>query len=176
MNRAQTSHNRQCSKQWQQVSNAPWLTKETLKIVHLLLMSYHNAFNKYLITTPKSFVSELDKAEMLFNLQKPVIAHDTAKDPCLNYANHAALALWRMSWNDMIGMPSRLTAPEEERTQRNHALCQVTKTDPIKSYQGIRINSKGERFMIRNAFIWTLADDDGHTWGQAATFDWWQRI
>jgi hypothetical protein len=44
----------------------------------------------------------------------------------------------------------------------------------IGGYQGIRIDSQGRRFMIRNARLWTLKTPTGEPCGQAAAFsDWW---
>ncbi len=104
------------------------------------------------------------------------MAHDNSSDPCLNYANSAALQLWNRRWDDMIGMPSRLTTPQEEQKQRKAALAQASKRHAIKNYQGIRINSQGELFIIKNARIWTLFDEKNHPCGQAATFDCWWKI
>ena len=80
------------------------------------------------------------------------------------------------SWNEMIGMPSRLTAPKEERSKREDDLNAVRRSHFIKGYQAIRINSKGQLFQIKNAKIWTLLDLNGRAYGQAATFDSWHMI
>ena len=176
MNKGKAWHNKQCSKRWQQVSDTPWLTQKSLAIVDMLLTSYKNSFGERLLISSKVFDSPLEKGQMLFALQNPVMAHDIAKDPHLNYANASALQRWDRCWEEMVGMPSRLTAPEEERDQRKHALKQAIDTHAIKSYQGIRIDSKGNRFIIKNARIWTLWDKKGHAYGQAATFNEWQRI
>ena len=176
MNKEHILHNKQWSKQWQQVSESPWLTKKSLKIVDILLTSYEKAFGEYLLTDPKILDSKLDKGKRLFVKRNPVMAHNTAKDPCLNYANSAALHLWKKSWSEMIGMPSRLTAPKEEQAQRNNALDLASKKHAIRDYQGIRVNSKGELFMIKNARIWTLWNEKEQACGQGATFDCWWKI
>ena len=106
----------------------------------------------------------------------PVIAHDNATDPCIRYANAAALRLWSRCWDEMIGMPSRLTAPEKERAKREEALLNVSVKHVLENYEGIRVNSKGEYFIIKNARIWTLLNKEGNTCGQAATFDYWWKI
>jgi len=44
----------------------------------------------------------------------------------------------------------------------------------IRGYCGIRIDSQGRRFHLRNARLWTLRDANGQPCGQAAAFsDWW---
>ncbi len=73
-------------------------------------------------------------------------------------------------------MPSRLTAPKEEFSKRKYALQQANKNKAISNYHGIRVNRKGELFIIQNACIWTIWDEEGSPCGQAATFDSWKRI
>ena len=53
-------------------------------------------------------------------------------------------------------MISRLTARAKEQEKRQYALNQVIEKQAIKNYQGKRINSKGELFIIQNAWIWTI--------------------
>jgi hypothetical protein len=42
-------------------------------------------------------------------------------DPTFTYANKAALELWEATWDELIGLPSRLSAPESEREVRSQA-------------------------------------------------------
>ena len=158
------------------MTKTSWESKQSLRVVHLLLTSYQNSYGKKLLDSSKSLYSVKNAGAILFNIKNPVMAHDNAKDPCLNYANDAALKLWNMGWNEMIGMPSRLTTPKKEQEQRNKALSQATKTQAIKNYQGIRVNSKGELFIIKNARIWTILDEQGNIFGQGATFNCWWKI
>ena len=103
-----------------------------------------------------------------------MLAHGTEQDPALSYANAAALQLWDSDWNVLIGMPSRLTAPDSERAERSSALSQAKRLDAVQNYHGIRISRKGRRFMINKARIWTLWDAEERVCGQAACFsDWW---
>ena len=77
-------------------------------------------------------------------------------------------------WDGLIGMPSRLTAPDSERAERSSALGQAKRLDAVQNYRGIRISRKGRRFMINKARIWTLWDAEERICGQAACFsDWW---
>ena len=103
-----------------------------------------------------------------------MLAHGTEQDPSLSYANAAALQLWDSHWDGLIGMPSRLTAPDSERAERSSALGQAKRLDAVQNYRGIRISRKGRRFMINKARIWTLWDAEERICGQAACFsDWW---
>ena len=105
-----------------------------------------------------------------------VLAHDSSNDPRLIYANATALRLWQRPWPEMIGMPSRYTAEEGARRERASALEQAQRQDAFEGYQGIRISGNGRRFMINNARIWTLWDEENRSCGQAAAFSNWHWI
>ncbi len=49
-------------------------------------------------------------------------------------------------------------------------LASITERGFIDDYSGIRISTKGRRFYIDQAVIWTLRDTVGHKLGQAAAF------
>ncbi len=157
------------------MNNEPWQTEQSLTLVHLLLMSYKNSYGEDLLIPSRNLHSKKEQGARLFKTKNPVLAHDNGKDPCLNYANSAALLLWKKCWNEMIGMPSRLTTPNKEQEQRKKAFTKVTTQYAIKNYQGIRVNSQGELFIIKNARIWTILDEANNVVGQAATFNsWWK--
>ena len=102
------------------------------------------------------------------------MAHGTGSDPLILYGNSAALQLWGLRWEQLVGMPSRLTAPEEERSERQTALTEAQTKEAIRGYSGTRISQGGRRFQIRDARIWTLWNEDNLCCGQAACFsDWW---
>ena len=158
------------------MSNVAWQNKKSLRVIDLLLKSYKNSYGKHLILPSNNFSTQENHAFELYNLQNPVMAHNNAQEPCLSYANSAALELWKMSWSEMIGMPSSITTPKNEQSERSKALSQATKNHAIENYQGIRVNSQGELFMINNVRIWTMLDEEGHIFGQAATFNSWWKI
>ena len=158
------------------MTKVPWLNKESLKRISLLLDSYNDSFGEPLVTFPTSMPSLIEKGIVVFNLEFPVIAHDASEDPRIIYANKSALQLWGRDWNKMIGIASKLTTPIEERHHRKKILNDVTKNNPIKNYKGIRMNSKGEKFAIQNARIWNLENKKEGTCGQAATFDCWHHV
>ena len=71
-------------------------------------------------------------------------------------------------------MPSRLTAEPAERASRRQALVTAQAKEAISGYRGIRIDSRGRRFAIEAARLWTLRDGSGQPCGQAARFSrWW---
>ena len=143
---------------------APWLTPGKRQLAEQLLRSHHQAFGRPLAAS----------AQELFSADLVVLAHDGSSDPCLTYANAAALQLWERPWSAMVGMPSRLWRSCGSAVSRALALQQALNQQAIEGYSGIRISSSGRRFQIQNARLWSLQDPDGHACGQAAAFsDWW---
>ena len=154
--------------------HAPWLSPDSRAWAARIRRSHSHAFRRPLLAnrhncSPNARVS----CQELFAAPWPVLAHNDSSDPALVYANAAALKLWQRRWAQMVGMPSRLTAPEKERRERAQALGNARQQDAYQGYSGIRIDSQGHRFVINNARIWTLWDLNGHRCGQAATFASW---
>lgn len=151
----------------------PWLKADQQALVAQLLQSHQWAFQRPLIASARQQPLRLSCQE-LFACGFPVLAHDGGPEPKLTYANAAALGLWDAPWDDLVGLPSRLTAPIAEQAERSLALNKAKSEDAIEGYSGIRISRKGRRFMIQNARIWTLWDEQQQAFGQAASFsNWW---
>ena len=151
----------------------PWLKADQQALVAQLLQSHQWAFQRPLIASARQQPLRLSCQE-LFACGFPVLAHDGGPEPNLTYANAAALGLWDAPWDDLVGLPSRLTAPTAEQAERSLALNKAKSEDAIEGYSGIRISRKGRRFMIQNARIWTLWDEQQQACGQAASFsNWW---
>ncbi|MEX1325085.1 MAG: MEKHLA domain-containing protein [Synechococcaceae cyanobacterium] len=157
----------------------PWLETPQLALAERILRSYRQAYATPLLAGLAADAWAGQRAQALFAAPALVLAHDgqdpgADPGPRLTYANRAALRLWRRCWGEMVGMPSRLTAPESERAERRQALLQARAGEAITGYSGIRIDSHGRRFRIRNARVWILHDEQGRACGQAARFsDWW---
>ncbi|WP_421783359.1 MEKHLA domain-containing protein [Kiloniella litopenaei] len=126
---------------------------------------------------------KLDKEKswgrQLFEAPFVVVSHNGGADPVLNYGNLIALNLWEMSWDDFTKTPSRKTAEPEFRDDRAIMLRQAKEKGYFDNYRGIRISSKGKRFLIEEAIIWTVPpikesnNPDTLRAGQAATFSSW---
>ena len=154
------------SDQRQQLEQAPtpWLTPAKRQLAEQLLRSHQQAFGRPLAAS----VQELFSADVV------VLAHDGSSDPCLTYANAAALQLWERPWAEMIGMPSRLTAEPQERAGRARMLATALQQHASEGYTGVRISKSGRRFQIHNARLWTLWGQGDQPCGQAAAFSsWW---
>ena len=153
----------------------PWLQKELLQHIKLLLYSFHHWTGNNLIPIT-NYQSPLEIANLLFNANLVVVSHGTQADPILNYGNQKALDLWKMDWHTFISTPSRYTAEVMERSEREQLLVQAKSQGYISNYRGIRIASTGDRFYIDQAIIWNVVDEEGKLWGQAATFQDWEAI
>lgn len=105
-----------------------------------------------------------------------VLAHDTEADPRFIYANKAAQLLFDYSWDEFIGLPSRLSAEPAERDERQKLLDEVAKHGFASHYAGIRISKSGRRFWIDDGTIWQLIDQGGTLHGQAAVFKRWRDV
>ncbi|WP_320675787.1 MEKHLA domain-containing protein [Prochlorococcus sp. MIT 1300] len=154
----------------------PWLTTEKRQLTHHILQSHLSTFGHPLFKCNCGNDNYQLQSQELFTMNMPLMAHNIDRDPRLIYANAAALTLWCRQWKDMVGMPSRLTAPESETQTRKLALEQSLHKNASKNYYGIRIDSRGTKFTINNARIWTVWDNEINLLGQAATFNDWSYL
>ena len=115
-------------------------------------------------------------AAAVFHAPFVVLSHNTAPDPILTYGNLTALNLFALTWEELIQMPSRLTAEAPNRTERARLLAEVTARGFIDDYSGVRIARTGQRFLIEQATVWNLSDAEGRPCGQAATFQAWRLL
>ncbi|MFO7641936.1 MAG: MEKHLA domain-containing protein [Candidatus Competibacteraceae bacterium] len=115
-------------------------------------------------------------AEALFHAPFVVLSHDASPDPLLTYGNRAALELFALSWEELVRMPSRLTAKAPDRAERARLLAAVADRGYIDDYSGVRISRAGRRFRIERATVWNLTDGAGRLCGQAATFREWRDL
>jgi hypothetical protein len=118
--------------------------------------------------------SPREQARALFYAPFVVLSHDSGSDPLLNYANEAGLHLFEVTWEELIALPSRLTAEPLHREQRARLLARVTQHGYIEDYTGVRISRSGRRFLIEQATVWNVRDEQGAPYGQAATFSRWR--
>ena len=114
---------------------------------------------------------EEDIVQQLWSASFAVVAHDTAADPVFNFANACALRWFAMDWPGFTKLPSRLSAEPLAREERARLLSRVAEHGYVDDYTGVRIAADGMRFMIRNAVVWNLIDEQGRYRGQAARFE-----
>jgi hypothetical protein len=140
--------------------------------VKLILASHHLLTGKELL--PHTSAGAV--GQCLYNAPFVVLAHDTATDPVFFYANRQAQQLFEMTWQEMVALPSRLSAEPLTREERQRLLDRVSSQGYIDDYTGMRISKTGKRFLIENATVWNLISSEGHIVGQAAAFAHWSPI
>jgi len=117
---------------------------------------------------------EVPRARRLYEAPFVVLAHDGSPDPRFNYANLAAQHLFERGWEELVGLPSRLSAEAPAREERERLLERVGAHGFIDDYSGVRIAQSGRRFRILRATVWNVLDPAGERIGQAATFSEWE--
>ena len=117
-----------------------------------------------------------EQAEAVFAAPVVVVSHGTEADPIVNYGNQAALDLWEMTWDRLIGMPSRQTAEPVNQEERARMLRLVEQQGHYDRYRGVRVSSTGRRFLVEEAIVWNVIDEQSRRIGQAATFSRWTRL
>ena len=101
------------------------------------------------------------------------------QETVFTYANRAALTLFEGTWDEIVGMPSRLSADDspEAQQERDRLLEAAAKGGAangqgiVRNYSGWRRSLKGARFLIRDATLFNVSDLSGDLWGQAVVFD-----
>lgn len=116
-----------------------------------------------------------EDARRLSVIDAVVLSHDGGADPVFVYANRSAAALWRMPIEELVGMPSRLSAPPDHREERAGMLADAAAAGVLHGYSGERVAKDGTRFVIEDATLWTV---DGYPErpGQAVVFRRWRSI
>ncbi|MCQ8103372.1 MEKHLA domain-containing protein [Methylomonas sp. SURF-2] len=137
--------------------------------VALLIDSYRQLLQR-------SFLHDIGEdclGQRVFEAEFALLSHNTDPDPLFNYANLKALELFELSWDELIGMPSRLSVEPENQQARERLMAAVTDKGFVDNYTGIRVSKTGRRFRIDNVAIWNVHDRLGRYLGQAACFSDW---
>ncbi|MDN3029666.1 MEKHLA domain-containing protein [Streptomyces sp. S.PB5] len=102
-----------------------------------------------------------------------LLAHDLSADPEFAYANHIAQHCFGYTWEEFIGLPSRLSAAPDGQSDRNAFVEAVNLRGFADGYRGCRVRKDGSHFWIEHVTMWDLIDTDGTRHGQAAVFRAW---
>ena len=129
----------------------------------------------YLRITGRRLIEEGQGPNWLYN-DAPfvVLAHNTLPDPRFIYANRTAQKCFEYSWDEFITLPSRLSAEQPDRAERQRLLDSVTRDGFFDSGRGVRVAKSGRRFWVDNFTVWQLIDEAGKLLGQAAIFSSWR--
>ena len=148
---------------------------ERIRIAEAIAASFRSRLGRDLV--PPSPGSE-EIAAFMMDSPAVILCHDGGAkqgEPVFVYANRAAANVWRSTIENLIGMPSRLSAPPEHRQERARMLARAAADGVVIGYSGERVAADGARFLIQDATLWTVELPDG-TIGQAATFERWRSI
>lgn len=128
-----------------------------------------------LVGVPLAVPEPVDAARWLYE-DAPfcVLAHDAGADPRFIYANRAAQRCFEYPWEELVGLPSRLSAEAPDRLERQRLLEAVSRHGFATGYRGLRIARSGRRFWIEDVTVWNLVDAAGLAVGQAATYRRWR--
>lgn len=140
--------------------------RSDISFFNLLADSYRRLIGRSI--TPDGMTTEQAARWLYEDAPFAILAHDTAPDPLFVYGNKAAQKRFEYTREELIGLPSRLSAEPSERDERQHFLDQVTRDGFVTGYCGIRIAKSGRRFWIEDATVWQLTDAAGTYRGQAA--------
>ena len=99
-----------------------------------------------------------------------LLAHDGGHDPHFVYANQTAQRCFEYPWQELVGLPSRLSALPDGRAERARLLADVARDGFAEGYRGLRVAKSGRRFWIEDVTVWNVLDAAGRFLGQAATY------
>jgi MEKHLA domain len=99
-----------------------------------------------------------------------VLAHDATDDPRFVFANAMAQRCFDARWDELVGMPSRLSAGPADRDERERLLLGVQRDGFVRGYRGLRVTRSGRQFWIEDVTVWNVYGLDGARIGQAATY------
>lgn len=139
----------------------------------LLAVSYLRATGRSLIDPQ---LPAADAGRWLYEAPFAVLSHGLGADPLFTYGNRCALDVFELTWQQLIALPSRLSAEPLDQAERARLLARVRTHGFIDDYAGVRISRTGRRFLIRQATVWNLVTASGAYCGQAAPFDRWDPL
>lgn len=144
-----------------------WLSPRAVERVRVYLDSYRRFVGHELL--PR--VDAESDARALFEAPFVAVAHGVESDPIFDYGNRRALALWEFSWDEFVALPSRFSAEEAAREERERLLAEVRERGFAAGYSGIRATRSGRRFRILDVTVWNLVDAEGARVGQGASYE-----
>jgi len=150
-----------------------WAHASIISWSQRLLDSFHRWTGRDLLARDGNLS---EQARRLFSAPFVVVSHGLEADPILNYGNQAALDLWEMTWEQLIRTPSRQTAEPVNQAERARLLRIVEEQGYLDRYRGVRISATGRRFLVEEAIVWNVTDEQERRLGQAATFARWARL
>lgn len=113
-------------------------------------------------------------ATWLYEAPFGLLAQDASPDPVFTYANLSAQERFGYSWDEFVGLPSRLSAADgQAREERELFMDTVRRQGYADNYRGPRIAKSGRRFWIQETTVWNLVSSRSALFGQAALIRSW---
>lgn len=112
-------------------------------------------------------------AAWLYDAPFGLLAHDTSAEPLFVYANRTAQEHFGYTWDEFVGLPSRLSASRQDRGERRVFMDSVRRQGYATNYRGLRIAKSGRRFWIKDTTVWNLVGAESELVGQAALIRNW---
>lgn len=109
-----------------------------------------------------------EDARRLFDLPLAVLAHDTAPQPLLDWANRAAARAFDATPESLLGRPSAATAPADAVADRGKLFDTLARDGFVTGYSGVRVSLTGRRFVIDDVAVFKVTDAAGRPAGHAA--------
>ncbi len=134
-------------------------------IAEIAIASYEHFIGESVVDYKNKFSSP---SEALFHLNRPLLVHDTQSDPIFCYGNLLALEIFEYNWEELIKLPSRLSAEVTQQEDRLKMMNEIKRTGYAKGYSGTRITKTGKRIKIGDTTIWNLLGPNSQFSGQAA--------
>ncbi len=131
----------------------------------LLTQSYERLLGRSLV--PEGLSTQAAAKWLYEDAPFGILAHTSDADPIFMYGNKAVQKRFEYSWEEIIRLPSRLSAEAPNREERQQFLDRVAREGYSSGYRGIRVTKTGKRFMIEDATLWQLFDEHGTARGQA---------
>ena len=151
----------------------PWEQKNVENHSILLNNSFFYWTKKYLINpVPPA----QDLARLFYTAPFVLVSHGIEADPVFNYANKTAQDLWKFTWEEFIKTPSRLSADPTALVNRSELFEKADQQGFAGNYSGIRITKNKRKFLMKDAILWKVIDENGHNYGHAAVFWDWELI
>ena len=170
----------------------PWKTPSAIICACRIIRSYRHFLQSDICSDLKDYCipndedaakptkEAIEAARRLFYAPVVVLSHDGGADPVFVYANNRALRLWEMPWSQLVGMPSKYSAPPSQREDRAGMLAEARRVGYITGYHGTRVSRTGRLFRIADCTLFAVRAGHGATAGgsvgQAATFDRVERL
>ena len=90
-----------------------------------------------------------------------LLAHDGGADPRFIYVNATACQTFEYDKEELLGMPSRLSADVDARAERGASIQTVHQKGIVDGYAGIRVTKNGRHFPIERGELWLFPDEQG---------------